>query len=106
MFHMAADYAEYKFNIHALHWILWISQKVYNGSDVPRSIFILVYLHGLLNSGAQKRKYTFISSDIFYRKRCFFILNLSKVCFEVRKHTLSIVNLKHEKHVASNNLIQ
>ena len=37
-------------------------------------------------------KYWFIYTTILHRRLCFFLLNLSKVYFEVRKHTFSIVN--------------
>ena len=33
-----------------------------------------------------------IFAVIFSTAGCFFLLNLSKVCFQVRKHTLSFVN--------------
>ena len=59
----------------------------YFTSDVPRRFFIPVYWHG-----HQKKKYTFIYSDIFHHMLCFFFLNLSKVCFQVRNYTSSIMN--------------
>ena len=63
-----------------------------SSSDVPKRIFIPVYWYGCPNYGTQKKKYTFIYSDIFCPSLYFFLLNRIKVCFQVRKHTLSIVN--------------
>ena len=42
--------------------------------------------------GAQKMKYTFIYTITLHHRLCVFLLNLSKVYFQVRKHTFSIVN--------------
>ena len=60
-------------------------------SDIPW-ILIPVCRYELPNTGTKRQKYTFIYSYIFYCRLCFFLLNLDKVCFQVRKHTLSIVN--------------
>ena len=63
---------------------------------VPLIEFRFSYQH--TSMGAQilaprKRKYAFIYSDIFYRWLCFFLLDLGKVCTQIRKHTLPIWNL-------------
>ena len=44
-----------------------------NWSDVPQMIFILVYRYRHPNSCAQKRKYTFLHTDIFCHKLCVFL---------------------------------
>ena len=38
---------------------------------------------------------------IFFIVGCFFLLELSKVCFQVRKHVLSIVNHSKDKNMCS-----
>ena len=47
---------------------------------------------GCPNSGGQRRKYTSLYTDMLYHRLCFFLLNLGKVYFQVRKHTLFIGN--------------
>ena len=64
------------------HWLsewynLWHSQK-----DFYISIL-----------APPKRKYYFLYTDMFYDKLCFFLLNQSKVYFQVRKHTLGDSNV-------------
>ena len=67
----------------------------------PERIFIPIYRYGHPNFGALRRKYnTLIYSDIFIAG-CFFLLELSKVCFQVRQHVLSIVNHSKDKNMCS-----
>ena len=72
-----------------------------SSSDVPKRIFIPVYWYGCPNYGTQKKKYTFIYSDVFCPSLYFFLLNRIKVCFQVRKHTLSIVNHPKAEKICS-----
>ena len=64
----------------------WISACIVI-SDIFRRIFILVYWYKHPNSGAQKEKYFFLYTNIFYYRLCFFLLTLSKFYFQVSKHT-------------------
>ena len=80
---------------------LFISFKellICNVSDISRRIFIAVYWHGHPNSGTQKMNYTFIYFIILHHRLCFFLLNLSKVYFQVRKLNFSIVNHTTDHH--------
>ena len=55
------------------------------------------FLYRFTSMGTQKRKYTFIYRDTLYHMLRLFLSNLKKNCFQVRKHTLSIVNYSKTK---------
>ena len=78
---------DYGFQLRLLPFPLFIVWKpnLFAISDVSRRIVILVYRYGDPNSGAQKRKCTFIYCNVLSQAM---FLNLGKVCFQARTHTL------------------
>ena len=78
---------DYGFQLRLLPFPLFIVWKpnFFAISDVSRRIVISVYRYEHPNSGAQKRKCTFIYCNDLSQAM---FLNLSKVCFQARTHTL------------------
>ena len=78
----------FSLEITTLPFIYYLKTKSFGHSDVSRRIVISVYRYGYPNSGAQKRKCTFIYCNVLSQAM---FLNLSKVCFQARTHTLLLM---------------